>query len=111
MRPLNPGGSSSSSSAASAASGATKCVVSNSGSDCVGSGFSGLGAAVALRKIGIEDFVLLEREATLGGTWVQHDYPGLEVDMPFFIGALDVDSVRPSQPTPKALALALASDV
>jgi cation diffusion facilitator CzcD-associated flavoprotein CzcO len=51
----------------------------------IGSGFSGLGAAVALQKAGIEDFVILEREEELGGTWVQHDYPGLEVDMPFFI--------------------------
>ncbi len=51
----------------------------------VGSGFSGLGAAVALQRIGVEDFVILEREDELGGTWVQNDYPGLEVDMPFFI--------------------------
>ena len=51
----------------------------------IGSGFSGLGAAVALHEMGIENFVILEREEELGGTWVQHDYPGLEVDMPFFI--------------------------
>jgi cation diffusion facilitator CzcD-associated flavoprotein CzcO len=51
----------------------------------VGSGFSGIGAAIALRKMGIEDFVLLERENELGGTWVQHAYPGLEIDMPFFV--------------------------
>ena len=51
----------------------------------VGSGFSGIGAAIALRRLGIEDFVLLEREKTWGGTWVQHAYPGLEIDMPFFV--------------------------
>jgi cation diffusion facilitator CzcD-associated flavoprotein CzcO len=51
----------------------------------VGSGFSGIGAAVALQRLGIQDFVILEREDRLGGTWVQHDYPGLEVDMPFFV--------------------------
>lgn len=50
----------------------------------VGSGFAGIGAAVALEKIGIRDFAILEREERPGGTWVQHDYPGLEVDMPFF---------------------------
>jgi cation diffusion facilitator CzcD-associated flavoprotein CzcO len=50
----------------------------------VGSGFSGIGAAVALEKLGIRDFAILEREQRPGGTWVQHDYPGLEVDMPFF---------------------------
>jgi monoamine oxidase len=32
----------------------------------VGSGFSGIGAAVALRKMGIEDFILLEREKDFG---------------------------------------------
>lgn len=51
----------------------------------VGSGFSGIGAAIALRKMGIENFVLLERETDYGGTWVQHAYPGLEIDMPFFV--------------------------
>ncbi len=51
----------------------------------VGSGFSGIGAGIALRKMGIEDFVLLEREKSFGGTWVQHAYPGLEIDMPFFV--------------------------
>jgi cation diffusion facilitator CzcD-associated flavoprotein CzcO len=50
----------------------------------IGSGFSGIGAAVALQKMGIQDFLILEREQRPGGTWVQHDYPGLEVDMPFF---------------------------
>ena len=51
----------------------------------VGSGFSGIGAAVSLQEMGIQDFVILERTSEPGGTWVQHDYPGLEVDMPFFI--------------------------
>ncbi len=51
----------------------------------IGSGFSGMGAAVALQKAGIQDFLILEKEDAFGGTWVQHDYPGLEVDMPFFI--------------------------
>jgi len=57
----------------------------------VGSGFSGLGAAHALQKIGIRDFLILEREDELGGTWVRHDYPGLEVDMPFFIYSYPFD--------------------
>ena len=51
----------------------------------VGSGFSGLGAAVALQQKGLRDFVIFEKSDQLGGTWVAHDYPGLEVDMPFFI--------------------------
>ncbi|SDY69014.1 NAD(P)-binding Rossmann-like domain-containing protein [Geodermatophilus africanus] len=35
----------------------------------VGSGFSGIGTAVALRRADIEDFVVLERAGSLGGTW------------------------------------------
>jgi cation diffusion facilitator CzcD-associated flavoprotein CzcO len=51
----------------------------------VGSGFSGLGAAIKLRQIGIEDFTILEKADDLGGTWRDNDYPGLAVDMPSFI--------------------------
>src|SRR5919106_1468219 len=35
----------------------------------VGSGFSGLGAAIGLKRAGIDDYVLFERAADLGGTW------------------------------------------
>jgi len=51
----------------------------------VGSGFSGLGAAIALKRIGIDDFTVLEKADDVGGTWRQNDYPGLAVDMPSFI--------------------------
>ncbi len=77
----------------------------------IGSGFSGLGAAVALHEMGIDDFVILEREGELGGTWVQHDYPGLEVDMPFFIYSYpfemksDWSRVYPTGPEMKAYTL------
>jgi cation diffusion facilitator CzcD-associated flavoprotein CzcO len=48
----------------------------------IGTGFSGLLAAIRLKKKKIEDFVLLERNAELGGTWQQNSYPGAEVDVP-----------------------------
>ena len=48
----------------------------------IGSGFSGLMAAVRLRKKNCNDFVLLERSAELGGTWQVNSYPGAEVDIP-----------------------------
>ena len=51
----------------------------------VGCGFSGLGAAIKLKQIGIHDFSVLEKADDLGGTWRDHDYPGLAVDMPSFI--------------------------
>jgi cation diffusion facilitator CzcD-associated flavoprotein CzcO len=48
----------------------------------VGAGFSGLGAAIRLRREGIEDFVLLERADQLGGTWSVNTYPGCQCDVP-----------------------------
>ena len=35
----------------------------------VGTGFSGLGAAIRLKQQGYEDFVVLERAGDIGGTW------------------------------------------
>ncbi|MGY1741642.1 MULTISPECIES: flavin-containing monooxygenase [unclassified Blastococcus] len=48
----------------------------------VGSGFSGIGTAVALRRAGIDDFVVLERAGALGGTWRDNTYPGAACDVP-----------------------------
>ena len=48
----------------------------------VGSGFSGLGLAVRLRREGIEDFVVLERGDGVGGTWHYNTYPGCACDVP-----------------------------
>ena len=48
----------------------------------IGTGFSGLLAAIRLQKKGCNDFVLLERRAELGGTWQVNSYPGAEVDIP-----------------------------
>lgn len=47
----------------------------------IGTGFSGLLAAIGLQKKDC-DFVLLERSAELGGTWQVNSYPGAEVDVP-----------------------------
>ncbi len=47
----------------------------------VGSGFSGIGAAIELKRQGIDDFVILERADDLGGTWRDNTYPGLTVDV------------------------------
>jgi cation diffusion facilitator CzcD-associated flavoprotein CzcO len=48
----------------------------------IGSGFSGLLAAIRLQKKRCNDFVLLERSLELGGTWQANSYPGAEVDVP-----------------------------
>ena len=48
----------------------------------VGSGFAGLGMAIRLKEAGIDDFVVLERAADLGGTWRDNSYPGCACDVP-----------------------------
>lgn len=48
----------------------------------VGAGFGGMGAAIQLKRLAINDFVILEREDDLGGTWHVNHYPGLAVDIP-----------------------------
>ncbi len=48
----------------------------------VGAGFAGIGAAIQLKRMGYENFVILDREDDLGGTWYVNHYPGLAVDVP-----------------------------
>ncbi|WP_460864700.1 flavin-containing monooxygenase [Rhodococcus aerolatus] len=48
----------------------------------VGSGFSGLGAAIRLTQEGITDFLVLERGHDVGGTWRDNTYPGAACDVP-----------------------------
>ena len=48
----------------------------------VGAGFGGIGAAIALKRQGLENFVLLDRQDDLGGTWYVNHYPGLACDVP-----------------------------
>lgn len=48
----------------------------------IGAGVSGIGAAIQLRKNGINDFVVLEKAAALGGTWRDNTYPGCACDVP-----------------------------
>ena len=50
----------------------------------VGSGFSGLGSAIALADEGYapSDVLILERRAGVGGTWYDNSYPGCRCDVP-----------------------------
>ncbi|MCX4091130.1 flavin-containing monooxygenase [Nocardia sp. alder85J] len=47
----------------------------------VGAGFGGMGAGIQLDRLGLREFVILEREDDLGGTWHVNRYPGLAVDI------------------------------
>jgi cation diffusion facilitator CzcD-associated flavoprotein CzcO len=48
----------------------------------IGAGFAGLGTAIRLRQAGISDFVILERDSDVGGTWRDNTYPGAACDIP-----------------------------
>lgn len=48
----------------------------------IGGGISGIGAAIRLKGIGVEDFAVLERADSLGGTWRANTYPGCACDVP-----------------------------
>ncbi len=47
----------------------------------IGAGFGGLAAAVALRRRGIDDLLIIERSDGVGGTWRQNSYPGAACDI------------------------------
>ena len=47
----------------------------------IGTGFSGLGMAIALQKQGVE-FLILEKADEIGGTWRDNSYPGCACDVP-----------------------------
>ena len=47
----------------------------------IGTGFAGLAMAVALRRRGATDVVLLERAGDVGGTWRDNTYPGAACDV------------------------------
>ncbi len=47
----------------------------------VGAGFAGIGAAITLKKLGI-DFVVLEKAKEIGGVWRDNSYPDCGCDVP-----------------------------
>jgi len=47
----------------------------------IGTGFSGLGMAIQLKRDGRDDFVVLEKAQDVGGTWRDNTYPGCACDI------------------------------
>ena len=47
----------------------------------IGAGFGGLGAAVALRRAGVDDLMIIEASDGVGGTWRHNTYPGAACDI------------------------------
>lgn len=48
----------------------------------LGAGLCGIGAGITLLRAGIDDFVIVDRADSAGGTWRQNTYPGIGVDVP-----------------------------
>jgi cation diffusion facilitator CzcD-associated flavoprotein CzcO len=48
----------------------------------VGTGFGGMGAAIQLKRLGIDSILMLDEASDVGGTWHYNSYPGLAVDIP-----------------------------
>jgi len=48
----------------------------------IGTGFGGLGMAIALRRAGLDDFLILEKQHEVGGVWRDNSYPGAACDVP-----------------------------
>ena len=48
----------------------------------IGTGFAGLGMAIRMQSEGFTDFVLIEKEPEVGGTWFVNTYPGCACDVP-----------------------------
>lgn len=48
----------------------------------IGSGFAGIGMAIALKKAGLGEFLILEKQNDVGGVWRDNTYPGAACDVP-----------------------------
>ncbi len=48
----------------------------------MGAGMSGICMAIQLQRAGMHNFVILEKQPGLGGTWWDNTYPGAHVDVP-----------------------------
>jgi cation diffusion facilitator CzcD-associated flavoprotein CzcO len=57
----------------------------------LGAGFGGIGAAIQLRKAGIDSFTIFERAGEIGGTWRDNSYPGAACDVPSHVYSLSFE--------------------
>lgn len=56
----------------------------------VGAGFSGIAAAIALRRAGVTDILIVERADAVGGAWRDNTYPGCACDVQSRLYELEV---------------------
>ena len=63
----------------------------------IGTGFGGQCAAMKLQKMGVTDYVMLERRDFMGGTWCQNTYPGAAVDVQSPLYSIEAEPYQWSQ--------------
>eukprot|EP01095_Lingulamoeba_sp_RSL-Kostka_P011408 TRINITY_DN4315_c0_g1_i1.p1 TRINITY_DN4315_c0_g1~~TRINITY_DN4315_c0_g1_i1.p1 ORF type:complete len:563 (+),score=134.46 TRINITY_DN4315_c0_g1_i1:8-1696(+) len=51
----------------------------------IGGGFGGIITGIKLKEIGIKDFIIIEKNTTIGGTWKDNIYPGSGCDIPSYL--------------------------
>ena len=66
----------------------------------IGAGFGGIGMALALRRAGIDDFLIIDGADELGGTWRDNTYPGAACDVPANLYSFSFSPGRPSRRFP-----------
>lgn len=54
----------------------------------IGTGFGGIGMAIRLMQMGVDDVTLFEKADSLGGTWRDNTYPGAACDVPSHLYSL-----------------------
>jgi len=57
----------------------------------IGAGFSGIGAAIRLKRAGVHSFTIFERSSEIGGTWRDNTYPGAACDVPSHVYSLSFE--------------------
>ena len=58
----------------------------------IGAGFSGLCAAIQLKRAGFEHITLIDRGNDVGGTWRDNSYPGCACDIPSHLYSFSFDA-------------------
>ena len=66
----------------------------------VGAGFGGIGMATALQRAGIDDYLIVDGDDELGGTWRDNTYPGAACDVPANLYSFSFWPPRPSRRFP-----------
>lgn len=57
----------------------------------LGAGLSGVLMGMQLKRAGIDDFIIYEKQADVGGTWFRNTWPGLHCDVPSHLYSYSIE--------------------